>query len=170
MFHLSSTTEQQTEPDWDLLQEVVDYMEGRKGADVIQLMSQLSDVDIDACSLGFQRRFWEQMVIADHEEALNYRGKYMDKPFGWDILRKIALEDPKLIIERVEEYAENSTYQKLLRFLIQEMGKEKVEELIRARHNGLFRRMIRKIFDMDDPSADIAKQLTSNVAHSTIVS
>jgi hypothetical protein len=160
----------QAEPNWELLQQVVDYMEWRKRADVIQLMSQLSDEDIDACSLDFQRRFWDQMVIADHEEALNYRGKYMDKPFGWDILRKIALEDPKLIIGKAEWYPENTTYQKQLRYLIQELGKEKMEEMIRARHNGLFRRMIRKIFDMDDPSDDIAKRLTSTSTPHTIVS
>lgn len=166
----SDTEQQQSEPNWELLQQVVDYMEGRKRADVIQLMSQLSDVEIDACSLSFQREFWEQMVIADHEEALNYRGKYMDKPFGWDILRKIALEDPKHIIGEAEWYPESTTYQKLLRFLVQELGKEEVEELIRARHNGFFRRMMRKIFDMDDPSDDIAKQLTSAGTPHRIVS
>lgn len=166
----SHSSEVQPEPNWELLQQVVDYMEGRKRVDVIQLMSQLSDAEIDACSLSFQREFWEQMVVADYEEALNYRGKYIDQPFGWEVLRKIALEDPKLILERAEHYPENTTYQKLLHFLIQELGKEKVEELIRVRHNGFFRRMMRKIFDMDDPSNDIAKRLTSGGTPHRIVS
>lgn len=144
----------QPELNWELLGEIVDFMQGRRGADVIQLMSRLTETDLDACSLDFQRRFWVQMVIADHEEALNYRGLYLNRPFAMDILKRIALEEPFMIIRKNLYDPENALYQKLRLFLTQELGKEKIDELVKARENTFFRRLFRKIFGEDEQEQD----------------
>ncbi len=146
------STQSEVEPNWELLQEVAGFMAGQQRADVIQLMSRLTDADINVCSLNFQQEFWEEMVIADHEEALNYRGKYMDKPFGIAILKKIALEDPAFMIGKSLSNPKNETYQKLYRFLIRELGREKIEELVKARNNVWYRRLFRKILGEDEPT------------------
>lgn len=158
------------EPDWELLQEIVDFMEGRRRADVIQLMSHLTNTELDMCSVSFQRTFWEQMVVADYEETLNYRGKYMNKPFGMDILKKIALKDPKFMLIRIQEYPEDQNLQRMNRFLIQELGKEKVEELMKVRESRLLRWLFRHLFGETETESKPNTDLTSASPHSTIVS
>lgn len=169
--------EPQPEPNWEVLQDMVTYMqEGRVPvfSDVIVLMSAIDQDTLDFCSLDFQRRFWERMVIADDEEALNYRWKYLDKPYARDILQKIAMKDPAFVIGKSLDRPEDTTLQRMRGFLSHELGREKIEEIIKERGNTFFRRLFRKIFGEDEKDdkkpAQKPETLTSDKAPSTIVS
>ena len=164
-----ASEELKPEANWDLIQEVVDFMEGRKRADIIQLMSQLTEVDLNTCSPKFQREFWEEMTSINEEEALNYRGKYMNKGFGPTILKKIALKNPKLLIERNLDQPEEPTYQDLCRLLSKKIGKKQVDDIrkaiLTAKHNVWYRRLYRKIFGVKEKQeigTEIDSQPSSN--------
>ena len=134
------------EPDWELLQEIVDFMDNGKRADVIQLMSLLTQTEIDYCSRHFLQEFWEAMAVADPEEALNYRRKYIDQPYGWKVLQKIALEDPQEVVNRFHSDPEDPTIRRLYGLVKRNSNPERMREMINARPGRLTRWLCKKLF------------------------
>jgi len=140
----------ENEPNWELLEEMVDYLNNGRGklfgSDHILLMAYLDKQTLDHCSHSFQRRFWERMVAIDPEEAINYYWKYVHLPFGRDLLKKAALADPGYAIERIDHDPEDLDLQRLYRFLLRELGHERIMEIRMSRESKILRWLTKWLF------------------------
>ena len=146
------------EPDPQIWNMAVDFMQRSSWSpfrpNAMWLMENLSSGNGQAMLRGLdynlQRQLFEKLAEDDPYETLNYSFLYKDKPFGMDILKKIALKNPDLIIEKIAGNPEDPLLQRLHRFLLRELGKERIKQLMKARESSLFRWFMDKILGTEE--------------------
>jgi len=89
-----------------------------------------------------QRQLFEELAEDDSYETLNFSYLYKNKPFGMQILQKAALDCPDTAVEYIERYPDDPEYQKLHRFLIQRLGKEKMQRETERLRSSFMRRLV----------------------------
>lgn len=138
------------QPDPQIWNTAVDFMR-RSSWSVFRpnAMSLMQDLASDAgqamlkeLNYDLQLQLFERLAEDDPYETLNFSYLYKDRPFGMQILQKAALAVPETAVEYIERYPDDPKYQKLHRFLIQRLGKERIEKEVSSLRNSFWRRLV----------------------------
>jgi hypothetical protein len=109
---------------------------------MVELSGETGEATLDLLNYDSQRELFLHLADVDPYETLNFSWLYIDKPFGMSVLQKAALDVPETVVEYIERYPDDPKYQKLHRFLIRRLGKEKIEKEMKRLRNSFIRRLV----------------------------
>jgi hypothetical protein len=126
---LSTQPPAPTQPNEDVLDMMRKALNGRVSllVDVPQILSRMDDATLQQLPVHEQKKLFQRMADLDAEEMLEHAGRYINKPYGDEILRKAITNDPEKAL-RIVATGNHYYSEKIKNTLIQVKGEEYVEE------------------------------------------